>query len=139
MGVPAAVAPLAAGMRFHALGRCSIHCVRPPTATAFTSMFAFQAAGVAANMLTIGKALPLAAWLASQDVFEALWLVDPAHALMHGPTFMANSLAYAGRMLRSTCLRASRSPLRVEKISRPASSCREVSGGTDIRLLGAIA
>jgi adenosylmethionine-8-amino-7-oxononanoate aminotransferase len=101
-------------------------------------MFAFQAAGVASNMLTIGNALPLAAWLASQDVFEALWSVDPAQALMHGPTFMANSLAYAGRMPRSTCLRASRSPLRGKKSRAPWPSSRKVSGGTAIRLLGAI-
>ena len=63
-------------------------------------MFAFQEAGVVPDILTLSKALtggtlPLAATLASKKVFDAFWSDDPAHALMHGPTFMANALACA--------------------------------------------
>lgn len=63
-------------------------------------MFAAQAAEVAPDIMTVGKALtggaiPLAATLATQKVFDAFWSDDPAHALMHGPTFMGNALACA--------------------------------------------
>jgi adenosylmethionine-8-amino-7-oxononanoate aminotransferase len=64
------------------------------------AMFACDAAGIAPDILTLGKALsggaaPLAATLASRKVFDAFWSDDPAHALMHGPTFMGNALACA--------------------------------------------
>ena len=103
----------AGGMRFHgpqvlrtlreAADRYDILLIFDEIFTGFGrtgSLFAFQAAGVAPDILTIGKALtggtlPLAATLASQKVFEAFWSDDPGHALMHGPTFMANALACA--------------------------------------------
>ena len=52
------------------------------------------------DIVTLSKALtggtlPLAATVARRAVFEAFWSDDPAHALMHGPTFMANPLACA--------------------------------------------
>ena len=64
------------------------------------AMFACEAAQVAPDIMTLGKALtggaiPLAATLASQKVFDAFWSDDPGHALMHGPTFMGNALACA--------------------------------------------
>jgi adenosylmethionine-8-amino-7-oxononanoate aminotransferase len=64
------------------------------------AMFACEAAGIAPDILTLGKALsggalPLAATLASGKVFGAFWSDDPGHALMHGPTFMGNALACA--------------------------------------------
>jgi adenosylmethionine---8-amino-7-oxononanoate aminotransferase len=64
------------------------------------AMFACEAAGVAPDIMTVGKALtggalPLAATLATARVFDAFWSDDPAHALMHGPTYMGNALACA--------------------------------------------
>jgi adenosylmethionine---8-amino-7-oxononanoate aminotransferase len=64
------------------------------------AMFACEAAGVAPDIMTVGKALtggalPLAATLATRKVFDAFWSDDPAHALMHGPTYMGNALACA--------------------------------------------
>ena len=64
------------------------------------AMFACEAAGVVPDIMTVGKALtggalPLAATLASAKVFDAFWSEDPAHALMHGPTYMGNALACA--------------------------------------------
>ncbi|HEY0107357.1 MAG TPA: adenosylmethionine--8-amino-7-oxononanoate transaminase [Rhizomicrobium sp.] len=64
------------------------------------AMFACEAAGVAPDILTVGKALtggalPLAATLATRKVFDAFWSGDPDHALMHGPTYMGNALACA--------------------------------------------
>jgi adenosylmethionine-8-amino-7-oxononanoate aminotransferase len=64
------------------------------------AMFASDAAGVAPDIMTLGKGLtggtlPLAATLATRRVFDAFWSDDPAHALMHGPTYMGNALACA--------------------------------------------
>ena len=64
------------------------------------TMFACDDAGVTPDILTLSKALtggtlPLAATVASSKVFDAFWSDDPAKALMHGPTFMANALACA--------------------------------------------
>jgi adenosylmethionine-8-amino-7-oxononanoate aminotransferase len=64
------------------------------------AMFACQAAGVVPDIVTLGKALtggtlPLAATVARRHVFDAFWSDDPGHALMHGPTYMANPLACA--------------------------------------------
>jgi adenosylmethionine-8-amino-7-oxononanoate aminotransferase len=64
------------------------------------AMFACEAAQVAPDIITLGKALtggtlPLAATVATQKVFDAFWSDDPLHALMHGPTYMGNALASA--------------------------------------------
>jgi adenosylmethionine-8-amino-7-oxononanoate aminotransferase len=64
------------------------------------TMFACEAADVVPDIITLSKALtggtlPLAATIASTRVFDAFWSDDPAHALMHGPTYMANPLACA--------------------------------------------
>jgi adenosylmethionine-8-amino-7-oxononanoate aminotransferase len=64
------------------------------------TMFAFEQAGIAPDIIALSKALtggtlPLAATVARRNVFEAFWSDDPAKALMHGPTFMANALACA--------------------------------------------
>ncbi len=64
------------------------------------AMFACEAAGVVPDILTLSKALTggtmaLAATVASATVFAGFWSDDPGHALMHGPTFMANPLACA--------------------------------------------
>ena len=64
------------------------------------SMFACEQAAVVPDLICLSKALtggamPLAATVATSEVFEAFWADDPAFALMHGPTFMANPLACA--------------------------------------------
>jgi adenosylmethionine-8-amino-7-oxononanoate aminotransferase len=64
------------------------------------SLFAADEAGVAPDVLTLSKALtggvaPLAATIASGRVFEAFWSDDPAHALMHGPTYSGHALGCA--------------------------------------------
>lgn len=64
------------------------------------SMFAYQQAQVFPDIVVLSKALsggtlPLAATVASQRVFGGFWSDDPAHALMHGPTYMGNALACA--------------------------------------------
>ncbi|HZM07387.1 MAG TPA: aminotransferase class III-fold pyridoxal phosphate-dependent enzyme, partial [Methylocella sp.] len=64
------------------------------------TMFACEAAGVTPDIITLSKALTggtmgLGATIASNKVFEAFLSDEPNHALMHGPTFMANPLACA--------------------------------------------
>jgi adenosylmethionine-8-amino-7-oxononanoate aminotransferase len=64
------------------------------------SMFACELAGVVPDIIALGKALTggvmgFAATVARDHVFEAFWSDDPEHALMHGPTYMANALACA--------------------------------------------
>jgi adenosylmethionine-8-amino-7-oxononanoate aminotransferase len=64
------------------------------------AMFALDAAEVTPDIVTLGKGLtggtlPLAATIATKKVFDAFWSDDPAHALMHGPTYMGNALACA--------------------------------------------
>ena len=64
------------------------------------NLFACEAAGVVPDIICLGKALSggllsLAATAASARVFEGFLSDDPAKALMHGPTFMANPLAVA--------------------------------------------
>ncbi|MFZ3350730.1 MAG: adenosylmethionine--8-amino-7-oxononanoate transaminase [Xanthobacteraceae bacterium] len=150
----------AGGMRFHgpqvlrtlreAADRYDILLIFDEIFTGFGrtgSLFAFQAAGVAPDILTIGKALtggtlPLAATLASQKVFEAFWSDDPGHALMHGPTFMANALACAAANASLDLFETEPRLDQVAKISaeltRDLGACRGLPGVKDVRVLGAI-
>ena len=64
------------------------------------TMFACEQAGITPDIITLSKALtggtlPLAATIATRNVFDAFWSDDPKKALMHGPTYMANALACA--------------------------------------------
>jgi adenosylmethionine---8-amino-7-oxononanoate aminotransferase len=111
------------------------------------SLFAFQAAGVTPDIMTLSKALtggtlPLAATMASQRVFDAFWSDDPAKALMHGPTFMANPLACAAANASLDLFE--REP-RIDKVAqlsralaRGLAPCRDIPGVKDVRVLGAL-
>lgn len=64
------------------------------------TLFAFEQAGVAPDIVCLGKALTggflgLAATVASDGVFAAFHDDDAQKALMHGPTYMGNALACA--------------------------------------------
>jgi adenosylmethionine-8-amino-7-oxononanoate aminotransferase len=64
------------------------------------AMFAAELAGVAPDIITLGKALtggvaPLAAAVASSRVYSAFHSDDPSKALMHGPTYTGHALACA--------------------------------------------
>ena len=111
------------------------------------AMFAFQEAGVVPDILTLSKALtggtlPLAATIASRNVFEAFWSDDPASALMHGPTFMANPLACAAANASLDLF--AREP-RIDQVAKIAAAlraglepCRKHHGVKDVRVKGAI-
>lgn len=64
------------------------------------AMFACEGASVTPDIMTLSKALTggtmgLGATIATEKVFGAFLSDEPSHALMHGPTFMANPLACA--------------------------------------------
>ncbi|KGB21247.1 adenosylmethionine--8-amino-7-oxononanoate transaminase [Acetobacter tropicalis] len=111
------------------------------------SMFAYEQAGIVPDIVTLSKALTggtlaLAATVARRHVFEAFLSDNPEHALMHGPTFMANPLACA-------CANASldlfQTEPRLEQVQAinafltdALEPCRTLPGVKDVRTLGAI-
>jgi adenosylmethionine-8-amino-7-oxononanoate aminotransferase len=110
-------------------------------------MFACEAAGVVPDIVTLSKALtggtlPLAATIARRNVFDAFWSDDPAHALMHGPTFMGNALACAAANASLDLFEREPRLAQVKDIStalvRGLEPCRGLSGVKDVRVLGAI-
>src|SRR3984885_14646431 len=148
------------GMRFHNAGvlktlraiadRYEILLIFDEIFTGFGrtgAMFAFQEAGVVPDILTLSKALtggtlPLAATIARRNVFEAFWSDDPASALMHGPTFMANPLACAAANASLDLF--ARKP-RIDQVAKIAAAlraglepCRKHHGVKDVRVKGAI-
>ncbi|HET8920917.1 MAG TPA: adenosylmethionine--8-amino-7-oxononanoate transaminase [Xanthobacteraceae bacterium] len=111
------------------------------------TMFAFEQAGVAPDIITLSKALtggtlPLAATVARQKVFEAFWSDDPAKALMHGPTFMANALGCAAANASLDLF--AREPrlaqvAEIEALLRTGlEPCRKLAGVKEVRVKGAI-
>jgi adenosylmethionine-8-amino-7-oxononanoate aminotransferase len=111
------------------------------------TMFACEAAGVVPDIVTLSKALtggtlPLAATIARRNVFDAFWSDDPAHALMHGPTFMGNALACAAANASLDLFEREPRLAQVKDISavlaRGLEPCRGLPGVKDVRVLGAI-
>lgn len=111
------------------------------------TMFAGEAAGVAPDIIALSKALTggtmgLAATVATDAVFEAFLSDDPSHALMHGPTFMANPLACAAANASLDLFESEPRLRQVADISaamaRDLEPCREIRGVRDVRVLGAI-
>jgi adenosylmethionine-8-amino-7-oxononanoate aminotransferase len=111
------------------------------------TMFAGEQADVAPDIICLSKALTggtmaLAATVASGRVFDAFWSDDPRHALMHGPTFMANPLACAAANASLDLFE--REP-RLEQVktieaqlARGLAPCRGLAGVKDVRVKGAI-
>jgi adenosylmethionine-8-amino-7-oxononanoate aminotransferase len=111
------------------------------------SMFACEQAGVTPDIITLSKALtggtlPLAATVARTPIFEAFWSDDPHHALMHGPTYMANALACAAANASLDLFAHEPRLAQVEAISdqlvRGLAPCRGIGRVKDVRVLGAI-
>ena len=111
------------------------------------TLFACADAAVVPDIITLSKALtggtlPLAATVARKRVFDAFWSDDPTHALMHGPTFMANALACAAANASLDLFEREPRLDQVAAISAALSDglepCRGLPGVKDVRVKGAI-
>jgi adenosylmethionine-8-amino-7-oxononanoate aminotransferase len=111
------------------------------------TMFAYEQADVVPDIITLSKALtggtsPLAATIASDELFAAFLSDDPGTALMHGPTFMANPLgcaaANASLDLFETEPRLAQAAAIAEQLRTELAPCRTLPNVIDVRTLGAI-
>ena len=111
------------------------------------SLFACDQADVVPDIVCLSKALtggtlPLAATVATDAVFETFWSDDPAKALMHGPTFMANPLACAAANasldLFETEPRVAQGAGLETPLLRGLAPCRDLPGVADVRAKGAV-
>jgi adenosylmethionine---8-amino-7-oxononanoate aminotransferase len=111
------------------------------------AMFACAEAGIVPDIVTLSKALTggtvaLAATVASARVFGAFRSDEPRHALMHGPTFMANALACAAANASLDLFEREPRLQQVAAIeaalARDLAPCRGLPGVVDVRVKGAI-
>jgi adenosylmethionine-8-amino-7-oxononanoate aminotransferase len=111
------------------------------------TFFACEQAGIVPDILCVGKgltggALTLAATIARPHVFEAFLSDDPARALMHGPTYMANPLACAAANASLDLFDAEPRLREVaaieEQLREELEPCRVLPGVVDVRVKGAI-
>ncbi len=150
----------AGGMRFHdaatlrrlreSADRHGILLILDEVFTGFGrtgTMFACEQAGIVPDIIALSKALTggtmgLAATVARRHVFEAFWSDDPLHALMHGPTFMANPLACAAANASLDLFerhdRLGEVAAIAAQMAAELEPCRSLPGVRDVRVRGAI-
>ncbi|MDA1016127.1 MAG: adenosylmethionine--8-amino-7-oxononanoate transaminase [Planctomycetota bacterium] len=150
----------AGGMKFHSAtaladirrlcDKFNLLLIADEIATGFGrtgSMFACEQADVVPDIMCVGKSLTagvlgLAATIATDHVFAAFQSDDPTHALMHGPTFMANPLACAAA---NASLDLFESEPRLEQVrviedalQNQLEPCRTIDQVVDVRVKGAV-
>lgn len=111
------------------------------------TMFACEQAGVVPDIITLGKGLTggvmgFAATVATDDVFDAFWSDDPSHALMHGPTYMANPLACAAAGASLDLFeqepRLEQARAMESRLLEGLAPCRNLPHVVDVRARGAV-
>jgi adenosylmethionine-8-amino-7-oxononanoate aminotransferase len=111
------------------------------------TMFAFEQADVVPDIITLSKALtggtlPLAVTIATAALFADFLSADPKHALMHGPTFMANAMgcaaANASLDLFESEPRLAQAGRIEAQLEAELGRCRGLPGVVDVRVKGAI-
>ena len=111
------------------------------------TLFACEQAGIVPDILCLSKALTggtmaLAATVATTEVFSAFLSKDPAAALMHGPTFMANPLACAAAEASLDLFaqepRLDQARAIAARLAEGLAPLRGRPGIADVRVLGAI-
>ena len=111
------------------------------------TMFACEAAGIVPDIVTLSKALTggtmaLSAAVARTKLFGAFLSTEATHALMHGPTYMANPLACSAALASLELFAAEPRLAQVAAISAQMRAelepCRGLPGVRDVRVLGAI-
>ncbi|MEM1224907.1 MAG: adenosylmethionine--8-amino-7-oxononanoate transaminase [Planctomycetota bacterium] len=150
----------AGGMRFHdadtvrrvraACDRHDVLLIFDEIATGFGrtgTMFAMDATEVVPDVVCVGKALtagtiPMAATIASDDVFEAFWSDQASDAFMHGPTFMANPMACAAANASLDVFETEFELSQVHEIEQTLNAslrpCQDLPGIVDVRCRGGI-
>lgn len=111
------------------------------------SMFACHEAGISPDIMCIGKALTggtlsLAATLATEAIFNEFLSDDADHALMHGPTYMANPLACAAANASLDLFECEPRLAQVEnmesQLHEALAACKTMEHVVDVRVKGAI-
>ncbi|MFT9099694.1 MAG: adenosylmethionine--8-amino-7-oxononanoate transaminase, partial [Zymomonas mobilis subsp. pomaceae] len=111
------------------------------------TMFACEQADIVPDIITLSKALTggtmaLAATVATPQIFEGFLSDNPIHALMHGPTFMANPLACACAHASLDLFEQEPRLHQIAAISAQMKTelelCRELPKVKDVRIMGAI-
>ena len=150
----------AAGMKFHepevlvrvaaAARRHELLLILDEIATGFCrtgTMFACEQAGVTPDIVTLSKALtggtmPLAATVATENVYRAFLSGSVEQALMHGPTYCGNPLGCAAANASLDLFESEPRLAQVANIESQLkdelSDCAVVPGVADVRVKGAI-
>jgi adenosylmethionine-8-amino-7-oxononanoate aminotransferase len=111
------------------------------------TLFACEQAGVVPDIIALGKGLTggvigFAATVATNRVFEAFWSDDASHALMHGPTYMANPLACAAANASLDLFerepRLEQAQAMEARLAEALAPCRELPQVVDVRSKGAV-
>lgn len=110
-------------------------------------VFACEQAGIAPNLLCVAKGLtggtlPLAATLATEEIFHSFESADRSRAFFHGHTFTANPIACAAARASLALVREESAPARLDaigaRIEAGLAALRGRAGIMEVRRCGGI-